>query len=79
MRTMLTMVKVVQIVISDNTHTVYITFTAFETFQNCCWLCVFWLLRNFYSDETHHASYGERFQIIISDVAHTVYISFKAF
>ena len=32
----------------------------FETFRNCCLFCTFWVLRNFYSGDAHHAKYGER-------------------
>ena len=31
----------------------------FETFRNCCLFCTFWVLRNFYCGEAHHANYGK--------------------
>ena len=31
----------------------------FETFRNCWFFCTFWLLRNFYSSDAHHAKYRE--------------------
>ena len=31
----------------------------FQTFPNCCLLCTFWLIRNFYSGDVHHANYGK--------------------
>ena len=31
----------------------------FGTFRNCGWFCTFWLLRNFYSGDTNHATYGK--------------------
>ena len=31
----------------------------FETFRNCCLFCTFWLLRNFYCGDAHHANYGK--------------------
>ena len=30
----------------------------FQTFRNCCLFCTFWLIRNFYSVDAHHAYYG---------------------
>ena len=32
----------------------------FETFRNSCLFCTFWLLRNLYSGNAHHANYGGR-------------------
>ena len=29
----------------------------FQRFRNCCLFCRFWLTRNFYSGEAHHANY----------------------
>ena len=60
MRTMLTMVNVVQIVNPDIAHIVYITLKAFWNYRNYCLFCPFWLLRNLYSGDAHHANYGER-------------------
>ena len=31
----------------------------FETFRNCCLLCTFWLIRNFFSGEAHHVNYSK--------------------
>ena len=31
----------------------------FEIFQNSCFFSTFWLLRNFYSCDAHHANYGK--------------------
>ena len=31
----------------------------FETFRNCSLFCTFWLLRNFYCCDAHHANYGK--------------------
>ena len=60
MRATVTMVNVVQIIISDIAHTVYIRLTFFLPFQNCCLFWTNWLLRNFYSDDAHHGNYCER-------------------
>ena len=47
MRTILTMVNVVQIIISDIAQAVYIRFTVFSNFSKLQFVCTFWLLRNF--------------------------------
>ena len=60
MRTMLTMVNVVQIIISDIAHTVYITFTAFWNFSKLNFLLHIFDLRNFYSGDAQNANYGKR-------------------
>ena len=60
MRTMVTMVNVVQMIISDLEQTLYITFTVFENYRNYSLICKFWLLRNLYSGDAHHANCGER-------------------
>ena len=31
----------------------------FATFRNCCLFFTFWLIRNFYSGEAHHANYSK--------------------
>ena len=31
----------------------------FQSFRNCCLFCTFWLVRNFYSGEPHHANYSK--------------------
>ena len=55
--TMLAMVNVVQFIISNIAHSVYMRFTLFQSFRNCCLFCTFWLIRNFYSGEAHHVNY----------------------
>ena len=40
-------------------QTVYIWFQWFETFRNCSLFCTFWLFRNFYSGDAHHANHGK--------------------
>ena len=60
MRTMPTMVTVVQIIISDIAKAVYIRFTVFANFPKFQFVSTYWLLRNFYSGDAHHANYGER-------------------
>ena len=55
MRTMLTLVNVVQIIISDIAKAVYIRFTVFSNFSKFQFVSTFWLLRNFYSGDAHHA------------------------
>ena len=62
MRTMLTMVNVVQINISDFgcAHLCISDLKCFETFRNCSMFYRFWLLGNFYSGDVHHANYFER-------------------
>ena len=59
MRTILTMVNVVQIIISDIAQAVYIRFTVFSNFSKLQFVCTFWLLRNFYSGDAHHANYAK--------------------
>ena len=59
MRTMLTMVNVVQIIISDIAQTVYIKFTMFQKFRNCRLFCTFWLLRNLYSGDACDSNYAK--------------------
>ena len=59
MRTMLTMLNVVQIIISDIAQAMSIRFTVLQTFQNCWLFCIFWLLRNFYSRGAHDANYAK--------------------
>ena len=53
---MLAMVNVVQIIISNIAHSVYMRFTVFQSFPNCNLFCTFFLLRNFYSSDAHHAN-----------------------
>ena len=59
MRTMLTKANILWIIISNIPQTVYMKFTAFETFRNCCLFWTFGLLRNFYSGDAHHANYDK--------------------
>ena len=59
--TMLAMVNVLQIIISNIAHSVYMRFTVFQSFPNCNLFCTFFLLRNFYSSDAHHANNGEDF------------------
>ena len=30
-----------------------------HSFRNCCLVCTFWLIRNFYSGEAHHVNYSK--------------------
>ena len=32
----------------------------FQSFRNGCLFCTYWLIRNFYSGDAHHANYGKR-------------------
>ena len=57
--TLLAMANIVWIIISNIAHTVYIRFKAFETFRNNSLFCTFWLFRNFYSSDAHHANHGK--------------------
>ena len=59
MRTMLTMVNVVQIIISDFAHTVYIRFKAFWNFSKLLFVLQILAFRKFYSADVHHANYLE--------------------
>ena len=59
--TMLAMVNVLQIIISNIAHSVYMRFTVFQSIPNCNLFCTFFLLRNFYSSDAHHANNGEHF------------------
>ena len=55
-------------------HTVYIRFTVFSNFSICSLFWPFWLFRNFYSGDAHHASYGKHtLNHHFRYVAHTVY------
>ena len=59
--TMLAKVNVLQIIISNIAHSVYMRFTVFQSFPSCNLFCTFFLLRNFYSSDAHHANNGEDF------------------
>ena len=79
-RTMLTMVNIVQIMISNSAHTVHMRFTGFWNFSKMVFGCTFWLLRNFYPGHAHHANYGghslnHQFQ----HCAHSVYQIYSVF
>ena len=77
-RTLLTMVNVVQIIISDIGHTVYITFTVFSNFSILQFVLEIWLLRNFYSGDAHRASYGKHsVNHHFQHCAHSVYQIFS--
>ena len=46
----------------------------FETFRNCSLFCKFWLLRNFYSGDAHHANHGKHsLNHHLQHCAHSVY------
>ena len=60
MRTMITMVKVVQIIVSDIAPPFISHLQCFETLRNCCIFYTFWVLRSFYSHDAHHRNYRER-------------------
>ena len=60
MRTMVTTENVVQIIISDIYHTLFIKFKVFWNFSKLQFFCTFWRLRSFHSDDAHHGNYGER-------------------
>ena len=52
----------------------------FETFRNCCLFCTFWIIRNFYSGDAHHANYGKRsLDHHFQHCAHSVYQILRIF
>ena len=57
--TMLAMVNVLQIIISNIAHSAYMRFTVFQSFPNCYFFSTFFLLWNFYSGDAPHANYGK--------------------
>ena len=59
MRIMLAMANIVQIIISDVAHTVYIRFTVFSNFSKSRLFFSFWVFRNYYSGDAHHFNYGK--------------------
>ena len=59
--TMLAMVNVVQIIISTLRTVCIWDLQCFQSFPNCNLFCTFFLLRNFYSSDAHHANNGEHF------------------
>ena len=60
MCTMVTILNVVQIIISDIEHTVYIRFTAFWNFSKFQFVLHILAFPKFYSCDAPHANYGER-------------------
>ena len=60
MHTMLTTVNIVQIIISDIAHTVYIRLRAFLNFSKLLFVLNHLALRNFNSGHAHHTNYCER-------------------
>ena len=80
MRIMLTMANIVQIIISDMAHTMYIRLQCFETFRFCSLLCTFWLFRNCYSGDAHHVNYGKHIlNHHFRHGAHSVYKIYRVF
>ena len=78
--TMLAMVNVVQIIISDIAHSVYLDLQCFETFRNCCLFCTFLHIRNFYCGEAHHANYSQHsLNYHFQHCAHCVYEIYSIF
>ena len=41
------------------THSVYQNYSVLKFFRNSRFFSIFWLLRNFYSCDAHHANYGK--------------------
>ena len=60
-------------------HTLYLRFTFFSSFRDCCLFCSFWLFRNYCSGDAHHVTYGKHSLNHHFDIAHTVYIRFAVF
>ena len=56
---MLTMVNIVQIIISDIAKAVYIRFTVFSNFSKFQFVYTFWHLRNFYSGDPYDSNYAK--------------------
>ena len=73
--TMLAMVNVVQIIISNIAQFVCIwDLQCFQSFRNCCLFRRFWLIRNFYSGAEHHANYSKHsLNNHFQHCAHSVY------
>ena len=59
MRLMLAMANIVQMIISDMAHTVYIRFTVFTNFSKLLFVLHVWLIRNYYSGDVHHVNCGK--------------------
>ena len=65
------------------THSVYKFYNILKLFQIAVFFCTFWLIRNFYSGEAHHANYGKHslnhhFQHC-AHCAYDIYSIFKVF
>ena len=56
---MLAMVNVLQIIISNIAWLCIWHLQYFQSLRNGCLFCTFWLIRNFYSAEAHHANYSK--------------------
>ena len=59
MRIILIMANIVQIIISDMAHTVYIRLKVFWNFSKLLFVLHCWLFRNYYSGDVHDVSYGK--------------------
>ena len=70
MRTMLTIANNVKIIISDIGHNVYEIYSVFRPFDIAGFFYTFWLFRNFYSGDAHHANYVK--QNLHQDFQHSV-------
>ena len=78
--TMLAMVNVVQIIISDIAHSVYLRFTVFWNFSKLLFVLQFWHIRNFYCGEAHHANYTKHsLNHHFQHCAHCVYEIYSIF
>ena len=52
----------------------------FQSFRNGCLFCTYWLIRNFYSGDAHHANYGKRsLDHHFQHCAHSVYQILRIF
>ena len=52
----------------------------FQSFRNCCFFSTFWLIRNFYSGEAHHANYSKHsLNHHIQHCARCVYETYSVF
>ena len=52
----------------------------FETFRNCCLLCTFWHIWNFYCGEAHHPNYTKHsLNLHFQHCAHCVYDIYSIF
>ena len=56
------------------THSVYQIYSVLKFFRNSSFFSTFWLLRNFYSCDAHHANYGKHcLNSHFQQCAHSVY------